>query len=459
MNRLPASAHAAERFEPRSEIETRLHGYRLVLVRLLCLTLGVVSVGLFVASIPSSVAHLHLFCTGTAAACNGSGQLTPDVQRLHELGLSLDFYATYTLVLLSIVALGYWLVAAFLFWRKSDDPLALLAAVSLATFPIVFTPGVHTLPWPWWVLAHIIIFLGLLFFFLFFYVFPSGHFVPRWTRWVFVVALIYSGFVYFFPVPSLNPFYRSQVLNDLIIYPVIFGIIIVQIYRYRRVSSPAQRQQTKWVVYGASMGVGGYLVVNTIPLFFPSLFLTGSLVSLIESVAGSAVALLIPFSIGFAIVRSRLWDIDLLINRTLVYGLLTGILALVYVGSIIAFQALLRGLFHQTSDVAIVVSTLFVFALFFPLRKRIQAIIDRRFYRRKYDAARTLAAFSATLRHEVDLDQLREDLLAVVQETMQPAHVSLWLRPPEQTSDHPAVWKSNPPASSFPLFEHERRPR
>ncbi len=431
MNRLPASAHHAESFEPRSETETRLHGYRLVLVRLVCLTLWVVSVGLFVASIPSEVAHLHLLCTGTAAACNGSGPLTPDVRRLQELGLSLDFYATYTIVITSIFALGYWLVAAFLFWRKSDDRLALLAAVSLAMFPIVFTPGVHTLPWPWWFLAHVIILLSILCIFLFLYVFPSGHFVPRWTRWVLIPAIAYWGLSEFFSFSSLSPFSRFQVLNDLIIYLVIGGIVVVQIYRYRRVSSPAQRQQTKWVVYGVSMSGGGYLVLFTLSLFFPSLSQIGSLVSLIAFTADSGLLLLIPFSLGFAILRSRLWDIDILINRTLVYGTLTAILALVYVGSIIAFQALLRGLFHQTSDVAIVISTLVIFALFQPLRKRIQAIIDRRFYRRKYDAAKVVAAFSATLRHEVDLDQLREHLLAVVQETMQPAHISLWLRKPQ----------------------------
>jgi len=126
-------------------------------------------------------------------------------------------------------------------------------------------------------------------------------------------------------------------------------------------------------------------------------------------------------------VRSRLWDIDVLINRTLVYGTLTAILASVSIGLVIALQFLLRGLIGQTSDIAIVASTLAIRALFQPLRKRIQQVIDRRFYRRKYDAARTLAAFSATLRAEVDLSRLSEDLVAVVQETMQPAHISLWL--------------------------------
>jgi hypothetical protein len=150
MNHSTASAPLAETFEPRSETETRLHGYWLVLVRLLCLTLGVLSVGLFVAGILSVNAILHLLCTGAAAACITHGQLTPgDVRRLHELGLSRDFYATYTIVIMSISALGYWLVAAFLFWRKSDDRLALLAAVSLALFPMVFNDGlINRLPSP-----------------------------------------------------------------------------------------------------------------------------------------------------------------------------------------------------------------------------------------------------------------------------------------------------------------------
>jgi hypothetical protein len=136
--------------------------------------------------------------------------------------------------------------------------------------------------------------------------------------------------------------------------------------------------------------------------------------------------------------------VDVLINKALVYGLLTGTLIAVYVGCIIGLEALLRGLFNQTSEIAIVVSTLTIFALFHPLRKRIQAAIDRRFYRRKYDAARTLAAFSSTLRHEVNLDQLREQLIAVVQETMQPAHISLWLRKPSRT-ENPPLQAGEPP--------------
>ncbi len=176
-------------------------------------------------------------------------------------------------------------------------------------------------------------------------------------------------------------------------------------------------------------------MLYSIALFFPPLFSIVSLVSLIAFAAVNGLLLLVPLSIGFAILRSRLWDIDLIINRTLVYGTLTAILALVYVGLVIPLQFLLRGLISQTSDIAIVASTLAIAALFQPLRKRIQAGIDRRFFRRKYDAARTLAAFNVTLHNEVDLSQLSEQLVAVVQETMQPTHISLWLRQPEPSRE------------------------
>jgi hypothetical protein len=184
-----------------------------------------------------------------------------------------------------------------------------------------------------------------------------------------------------------------------------------------------------WVVYGVSLGWGGYLVLFTASLFFPALFLTGSPGNMIKLTAAYGLVLLPPLAIGLAILRFRLWEIDLLINRTLVYGTLTGILVLVYGGLVIGLSALLRGIISQSSGAAIVLSTLTIAGLCQPLRSRLQQVIDRRFFRRKYNAARTLAAFNVTLRHEVELDQVSEALLAVVQETMQPAHVSLWVRP------------------------------
>ncbi len=241
---------------------------------------------------------------------------------------------------------------------------------------------------------------------------------------------MYWGAKNFFSLSPLNPFTRFPILNALTFVGFVGTMVVGQIYRYRRVSSLLQRQQTKWVVFGMSVAIGCYVGLDLLYGVF-SLPPKGPFADLIIFTATYFLMLLIPLSIVFAILRSRLWDIDILINRTLVYGTLTAMLAVVYIGLIITLQFLLRGLISQTSDIAIVASTLAIAALFNPLRRRIQAFIDRRFFRRKYDAARTLEAFSVTLRNEVDLSQLREQLVAVVQETMQPTHISLWLRPPE----------------------------
>ena len=193
--------------------------------------------------------------------------------------------------------------------------------------------------------------------------------------------------------------------------------------RLRRAAG-VERQQVKWFAYAAAIfAIAGVLNVSTLAIDVPLWVEWANLV--IFPVAGTT----IPIAIGIAILRYRLYDIDLLINRTLVYGLLTVTLVALYVGGIVVLQRLFVLLTGQRSTLAVVASTLLIAALFTPLRRRIQSFIDRRFYRRKYDARKTLEAFSAKLRDETDLDALSDDLVGVVRETMQPAHVSLWLRP------------------------------
>jgi hypothetical protein len=206
-------------------------------------------------------------------------------------------------------------------------------------------------------------------------------------------------------------------------------LVIVQLYRYLRVSSPLQRQQTKWAIFGLTVPITGYVTITVLGLLFPVLAEHSWLYLLAFNEVGFLLPLLLPLSFGVAILRYRLWEIDMLINRTLVYGTLTVILTTIYVGLVIGLEALLRGIISQDNSVAIVISTLAIAALFQPLRQGIQRLIDRRFYRRKYDSAKIVAAFSANLRQEAELDQLCEQLLAVVQETMQPTHLSLWIRP------------------------------
>jgi len=264
-----------------------------------------------------------------------------------------------------------------------------------------------------------------------FLLFPSGQFVPHWTRWLLVVFLV--GLVTnFFPGAFLIPNTPVSRLEWLVVLGELVTLAIIQLYRYRRVSSPIERQQTKWVVFGQAVVLIVWVSGSVLDLIFTVLAEPSSLYPLAYLVVQTCLPLFIPLSFGFAMLRYRLWDIDVLINRTLVYGTLTVLLTGVYVGLVIGLSALLRGIIRQDNSVAIVLSTLAIAALFQPLRSRIQQVIDRRFYRSKYDTARTLAAFSATLRQEVDLDQLREQLRAVVQETMQPAHISLWVRKMER---------------------------
>src|SRR6266699_2015086 len=359
------------------------------------------------------------------------------LQVLKQAQIPLAAYDTYVLIFGLIFGLIFLAMSALLFWRTFDQPVGLFAS-----FAFLFIGFSGLIGDPSTVPPAVVVSVTLiqqsgqdlcLGFFL--VTFPDGRFVPRWS-WLIGCTLFVQGVFFQLPGP-LNILSWPFPLIAIELVLAYGSPIAIQVYRYRRVSSPAQRQQTQWVIFGLVSA----LLLLFVSFFSGALFPPDSLYQLTSDPFSSLAFLLLPLSVSIAILRSRLWDIDIIINRTLVYGSLTVLLTLLYFGLIFGLQALFGGLLHQTNAIALVISTLVIYVLFQPLRRRIQRIIDRRFYRHKYDAVRTLAAFSATLRQEVDLATLSEHLVGVVQETMQPASISLWLHPPARQQ---GTWRATP---------------
>ena len=329
-----------------------------------------------------------------------------------------------------LMPLGYFVTGLVIFWRKSDDLMGLLTSLMLIFFGPYLISGANIIvsEQPGWeIIGAVMVGLGFSVVVFFLFLFPNGRFVPGWTRWfalVVSILIVISSFATIWPNLEVFIFLQGAVVG-----------LLSQIYRYFRVSKPIQRQQTKWVLIGLS----GPILVILLWLTFGSpviteiigLRLPGSLIPITYVIP--LFALLLPLTIAFSILRYRLWDIDLLIRRTLVYAVLTALLLILYFGSVVLLQQVFRALTGEDSPIVIVISTLVIAALFSPLRRRVQNTIDRRFYRRKYDAQKALAEFAATARDEVNLESLQSELISIVQETVQPEEVSLWLEPARQS--------------------------
>jgi hypothetical protein len=267
--------------------------------------------------------------------------------------------------------------------------------------------------------------------------FPDGRLPSRgwrWFAWLSVLLVLMGALLCALspgPVIALGPIHNPLAVEGLpnvyksverLVNTLIFVAVISLIMRLRR-ARELERQQIKWFVYATVLMISGGILTYPVSEAIGSMWLKW--ISFVPFIVG---VMFIPVAMGIAILRYRLYDIDILINRTLVYGPLTVVLVALYFGGVVLLQNTFVALTGQESTLAVVASTLLIAALFNPLRSRIQSFIDRRFYRSRYDARKTLEAFSASLRDETDLAALNDELVGVVRETMQPAHVSVWLR-------------------------------
>jgi hypothetical protein len=403
----------------------RLRGPWLWVVRAVWLVMLTGAVVPFVTALPLYVRTLEHICVGSCAFTPGAAHA------LGMLGVSVRTYAQVSTGLAALIVLVAVVIALVLFWQRSDEWMVLVVAYFLVGYPQGNISQVVPSPSPAGALNLLLLIPGLLSVFLFyaiFLLFPSGRFVPRWS-WLVLVA-----WIIWYLAKSSVPQLADSVL--VLGYPAFYlTAILCQVHRYRTASTSIQRQQTKWIVAGFVIS----LLANQV-FWLPSALtpLGNTLYPPVAFLVLQICLLFLPITFFIAIQRYRLYDIDRLINRTLVYGSLTGLLGAIYVTIIYGMGSVAVALTGQeSSSVVLVVATLTIAALFNPLRRRLQTTIDRRFYRGKYDAARTLAAFAGTLRGEIDFADLRAHLLEVVDDTMQPEHVSLWLPANERNGTAP----------------------
>lgn len=380
--------------------------------------------------LPARLAELRVVCDG--ATCPSLALTSGELALLQARGIGTAVYAAFLLALDLLVALMFAALALLLFWRKRADWVGLavsyaflyIGTVFYSEIPRALARAVPALA----PLNAVLTAIGIVGFILIFYIFPDGRFAPRALRWLFalcVAVLVLEPLL----LPHAPQAASTSVAGVVAATLGALGGFASLIYRYRYVANVTQRQQMKWVLAGFS----GLLFASLSWILFAELFPLPAGPARLLFVASILPQYLLlsffPLSLAIAMLRHGLWEIDLIIRRTLQYSLVSGTLALIYFGSVVLLQALLGSLLGARSPVVIVLSTLLIAALFRPLRQRVQDAIDRRYYRRRYDPAAVLAQFAQVCRDEAELEALAAALVTVIDETLQPTHISIWLRP------------------------------
>jgi hypothetical protein len=408
---------------------TRLINPWLTISRVIWIVLAFICISLFIAGIIAEIQAPPANCTQVDVLCNPIYLSVEDLEAVQNSIIPVEFLTLYEFIISLGFNLSFILVALLIFWLKSDDWMALWLSLTLMLLGAVafgFANGVLIRTQPG--LEGLIDGLESLGYFsllTLLFIFPDGRFTHKWMKVpVFLSIIVFTLGGYLFSDDRLGLIFTLSMIILVIL------AVYSQIYRYKNVSNLQQRQQIKWVAFGLIAVIGVmfswiFLFIN-FPPNNPSTIRTYAV--LISLPAVSVIGSLFPISVAISILRFKLWEIDILINRTIVYTLLTAILALIYFGAVVLIQQIFRLLTGQASSLAIVISTLIIAALFNPLRHRIQDTINRRFYRQKYSVQETLIRFSSKLSSEVNLEFLSAQLVGILDETMQPESISLWLQ-------------------------------
>ena len=437
--RVPARAAVRRESGPVGETDTALRGRALALARVGWLAATVLAVGLLVATLPRGFAYFRTVCVDGDCAL----RLTPDgVRRLGAHGLSTDFYAACWLTVIIIFAAACCATAALLV-RHSSERMALLAALMLVLCGVGFGYPLDTLvatqPVWRWVAATLDIAAGTTFY-TFPFLFPDGRLVPRWTRPLVFVALVVV-------VARSFGLVWSAALEPVQVFGLLLAGIVAQLYRYRRVSGPAQRQQTKWVVFGLTAALGGFIGLLALLLTSPSLRYD-PLGGLAWQATLHGVLLLLPLSLALAILRKRLWDVDVLINRTLVYGALTACV----VGLYVLVVGYLSTLFRTGGSLAIsLVATGLVAVLFQPLRERLQRRVNHLVYGERDDPYAVLSRLGQRLEATLTPEAVLATIVQTVREALRLPYAAITLKQDDRYTTAAAAGIPVPDPLHLPL--------
>jgi signal transduction histidine kinase len=412
---------------------------RMLQVAMICLTIG-----LFIAGIPLNYAIRSVICE--AEPCAPFRFVFRSEDDLAKIGMTVDSFAEMTVGLDILLAAVFTACALVIFIRKPRDPFTVFVTVMLVTFGMAtFAGGIRVIAYTYPklnLLVRTIEIFGNVAMLAFYFVFPNGRFTPRWTVAIVILWFLLVFPPYFLPDSPLNLQSKGPIF-DSIFYATLLSGIASQIYRYIRVSDPIERQQTKWVVYGLTLGMGGYVAVRTIGGFVQDPYGSALPIGIALLILGEVFILLLPLSISIAVLRYRLWDINPIINRTLVYGALSFLTIAFYILTVGSFALYFRS--NETNVVISFIATGIVAILFEPLRQRLQRAVNRLMYGERDDPATVLMRLSQQLDSALAPDSVLQTIAETLAQTLRLPYAAISL------SDEEPSFASTPGMPPFDL--------